>query len=102
MLLRARSNLHVRSGRRALLCFIASLLIGSAAGDKLILELADETLDGPRAGFTEGADSTAPRNIVRDAHQVIGIVAPPTTVREPMQGLAHPERSFPAGSALTT
>src|SRR5881394_2775378 len=60
-------------------------------GDELVLELADETLHRPGAGFAEGADGASARNVIRDLEQVIRILGPAFAVGEAMQCLAHPE-----------
>src|SRR5579871_2446058 len=74
--------------------------ISGAFGDKFILELRDKTLNRPGAGFTEGADRAAARNVVRDADQIIGVLLAAVTVGQAMQGLVHPQSAFAAGRAL--
>src|SRR5262245_18238746 len=72
-----------------------------AFGDELVLELADEALHRPGAGFAEGADGAAARNIIRDLDQVIRILGAALAVGEAMERFAHPERTFAARRALS-
>src|SRR5689334_5096683 len=75
-------------------------LVRGPLGDKVVLELADEALHRPGAGFAEGADGPATGNVVRDLHQIIRVPLATFAVREAMERLAHPERTFTARRAL--
>src|ERR1700685_4665418 len=67
---------------------------------KFIFELRDETLHRPRAGFAERANRAAAGNVVGDLHEIIRGGGAAFAVREAMQRLAHPERTFAAWRAL--
>ena len=52
----------------------SSCFVSGSPGLKFVAELANETLHRPGAGFTEGADRAATRDVIRDANEVFGIL----------------------------
>src|ERR1035437_10270286 len=78
----------------------ATFFIGGAFGDKFVFELRQETLHRRRTGFAERANRAATGNGVGDLHEVIRVLLAAFAVRETVQRLAHPERTFAAGRAL--
>src|SRR5260370_5507862 len=79
-----------------------ALFIGRASRHKLIFELGNEALHRPGTGFAEGANGAPPRDVVGDLDEVICIGLSSLTMGQTMKGLGHPERAFPARSALAT
>src|ERR1017187_3154322 len=76
-----------------------TFFIRCAFRDEFIFELRHETLHGPRAGFAEGTNRAAAGDVVGDLHEIIRVTLAAFAVREAVQRLAHPERTFAAGRA---
>src|SRR5204863_4920436 len=77
----------------------ATPFIRRAPRNKLVFELVHKAQHRPGAGFAEGADGPS-LDVLCDMDQIIRVLLAPEPVREAMQRLAHPERTFAAGSAL--
>ena len=102
--LRTRRQFHLSCGSGALAG--AALFVGRAPGDEFILELADEALHRPGAGFAKGADRAPAGDVVGNPDQVIGVAlaglprasagAGPWPSRASLRGRACIGRSFRA------
>src|ERR1035441_2638627 len=89
-----------RGGFRFNVFLRAARFIGGAFGDNFVFELRHETLHRPGTRFAERANRAATGNVVGDLHEIIRVLRAAFAVREAMQRLAHPKRTFAAGRAL--
>src|SRR5258708_1142933 len=94
----ARGDFHLC--RRPLPFVRPSFFIRRSALAELIFKFSDKTLHRPRAGFAKRADGPASGNVVGNAYQVISVTASSPSMRQSMQGLAHPKRTLAAWCAL--
>src|ERR1035437_5949375 len=95
-----RGQFYRRACVEAIRFLRTARFIGGAFGNKFVFELRYETLHRPGAGFAERANRAAAGNVVGDLHEVIRVLLAAFAVRETVQRLAHPERTFAAGRAL--
>src|SRR6266513_223241 len=97
----ARGGCDVNSRGRSWAFDRMARLVRGAFRLKLILELVDKTEHRPGAGLAEGANGPA-LYVFGDVEEIIRVLPAALAVREPAQGLAHPEGAFATGRALST
>ena len=79
------SILPIQFARACIPAALAAATGFCCARDKFILELRDETLHRPGAGFAEGADRAAAGNVVGDLFEIIASARAPSPCEQAMQ-----------------